>query len=165
MLSTDVSADVGQAVIVTGLGIQVLVFGLFVVVAGVFHHRLLRQPTERIKNDPALPWKKHMYVLYGASTLIWVRSVFRLIEFAQGNNGYLLSMEVWLYVFDSVLMLAVMAWFAAVHPSEVYALLKGGKCKAVRKVSLDHSAATLARYPVLTWRTGDTDLRDEGRGT
>ncbi len=145
------SADIGQAVIVTGLSIQVIVFGLFVAVAGVFHHRLVRQPTDRVKNDPALPWKRHIYVLYGTSIIIWVRSVFRLIEFAQGNGGYLLSMEVWLYVFDAVLMFVVMVWLATVHPSEVYALLKGGKHRAVRKVSLlTKSAATFLGNKILT---------------
>lgn len=84
-----------------------------------------------------------MCALYGTSTIIWFRSVFRLIEFAQGNEGYFLSMEVWLYVFDAVLMFVVMVWFAAVHPSEVYALLKGGKCKAVRKVSFSSLAGEL----------------------
>jgi len=71
--------------------------------------------------------------------------VFRLIEFAQGNDGYLLSMEIWLYLFDAVLMWVVMVWFAVVHPSEVYALLKGGNKKAIRKVSFYRSYAAISR--------------------
>lgn len=48
-----------------------------------------------------------------------VRSVFRVVEYLQGNAGYLLSHEVFLYIFDAVLMLGVMVLFNWVHPSEV----------------------------------------------
>ena len=71
--------------------------------------------------------------------------MFRLIEFAQGNDGYLLSMEIWLYLFDAVLMWVVMVWFAVVHPSEVYALLKGGNKKAIRKVGFYRSDAGISQ--------------------
>lgn len=47
------------------------------------------------------------------------RSVFRVVEYLQGNAGYLLSREVFLYIFDAVLMLAVMVLFNWVHPSQV----------------------------------------------
>jgi hypothetical protein len=39
--------------------------------------------------------------------------------YIQGNSGYLLSHEVFLYIFDALLMLAVMIMFNWVHPSEV----------------------------------------------
>jgi hypothetical protein len=66
-----------------------------------------------------LPWKRHLYNLYFTSGLIMVRSIFRVIEYIQGNSGYLLSHEVFLYIFDALLMLAVMIMFNWVHPSEV----------------------------------------------
>tara|TARA_R110002060_G_scaffold984_5_gene2271 strand:+ start:888 stop:1130 length:243 start_codon:yes stop_codon:yes gene_type:complete len=49
-----------------------------------------------------------------------------MIEYIQGFDGYLLSHEVYLYIFDAVLMLAVMVIVNVVHPSEVIALIKGG---------------------------------------
>ncbi|KAF9694126.1 hypothetical protein EKO04_007858 [Ascochyta lentis] len=66
-----------------------------------------------------LPWKRHMYVLYLASALIMVRSVFRVVEYLQGNNGYILRHEVYLYIFDALLMLAVMCLFNWSHPAQV----------------------------------------------
>jgi hypothetical protein len=60
-----------------------------------------------------------------------VRSIFRVVEYLQGFSGYLLSHEVYLYVFDAVLMFCVMVIFNVVHPSEVVALVDGGK--AARK--------------------------------
>jgi hypothetical protein len=56
-----------------------------------------------------------------------VRSLFRVIEYLQGFSGFLLSHEIYLYVFDAVLMLAVMVLFNVLHPSEVVALMRGGK--------------------------------------
>lgn len=60
-----------------------------------------------------------MYVLYVASGLIMIRSVFRVIEYLQGNNGYLLRHEFFLYIFDALLMLVVMCLFNWVHPAQV----------------------------------------------
>lgn len=66
-----------------------------------------------------LPWKRHIYGLYAGSTLIMIRSIFRVIEYLQGNNGYLLKHEVFLYVFDAALMFLVMVLFNWIHPSQV----------------------------------------------
>ena len=60
-----------------------------------------------------------MHVLYLASALIMIRSVFRVVEYLQGNNGYLLRHEVYLYIFDAFLMLVVMCLFNWVHPAEI----------------------------------------------
>jgi hypothetical protein len=84
-----------------------------------------------------LPWKRHLYNLYIASTLIIVRSVFRVIEYLQGNSGYLLSHEVFLYLFDALLMLAVMVLFIGVHPSEI--------TDSYQKRHVDISASELQR--------------------
>ena len=67
-----------------------------------------------------------MYILYTTSGLVIARSIFRVVEYAQGKDGYLLRSEVWSYVFDAALMLGVMILFNVVHPSEVCALERGG---------------------------------------
>lgn len=63
--------------------------------------------------------------LYVGSMLIMVRSVFRAIEYLQGFDGYLLRHELYLYVFDALLMFSVMVLFNWVHPAEITAILKG----------------------------------------
>jgi len=50
-----------------------------------------------------------------------------VVEFIQGNDGYLSQHEWFQYVFDALTMFAVLANFNFVHPSEIKALLKGGK--------------------------------------
>ncbi|KAH9211067.1 RTA1 like protein-domain-containing protein [Leptodontidium sp. 2 PMI_412] len=123
----------GQTIILCGLVAQILFFMLFAVTAAIFHLRLLHTPTQKVLND-AIPWRKHMFALYASSFLILIRCVFRLVEYAQGRTGYLMSNEVFLYLFDSVLMLGTMIIFAMIHPSEVNALLRGDGSKAIKKV-------------------------------
>ena len=78
-------------------------------------------------------WQKHLYALYVASMLILVRSIFRVIEYVQGNNGYLLKKEVFLYIFDAVLMFLCMVWLNIVHPGEIHF----GRSKDVRNGGSD----------------------------
>ncbi|KAF2199239.1 RTA1-domain-containing protein [Delitschia confertaspora ATCC 74209] len=113
--------DLGQRVVLAGLFVQIFFFGFFLVTAIVFQLRARKHLTSLAVN---LPWMKHLNVLYGTSVLILIRSVFRVIEYIQGNNGYLLRSEVFLYVFDAVLMLAVMVSLNGVHPGEIAALLR-----------------------------------------
>lgn len=119
------SIELGQHLVVGGLAIQIVFFGLFVVVAAVFHTRINQQPTARATSTE-VPWRHHLYILYAASVLILIRSIFRIVEYQQGNDGYLLGHEVFLYIFDAVLMLVVMIFFNAVHPGEISDLLRQG---------------------------------------
>lgn len=110
----------GEKLIIIGLFIQLAFFGFFVIVAALFHMRLQKYgPASTTVSLSALPWKRHLIALYVSSGLILVRSVFRVIEYLMGNAGYLLRHEVFLYVFDAVLMLLVMLVFNYIHPSEV----------------------------------------------
>lgn len=130
------SLKMGEKIVVAGLLVQILFFGFFVVVALSFHIAMHKVPTQKAQLRHQT-WRKHLYALYVASIFIMVRSIFRVVEYVQGNNGYLLRHEYYLYIFDSVLMLAVMVVFNLVHPSEVKAMLRGGKmAKGFRLYSL-----------------------------
>ncbi|CZR65703.1 related to RTM1 protein [Phialocephala subalpina] len=124
----------GQTIILIGLVLQVVSFLFFIVTAAVFHLRVRSGPTQKLLTEPNLPWQKHLLALYATSFLILIRCVFRLIEYSQGRSGSLMTHEVFLYIFDSVLMLGTMLVFIVIHPSEVNALLKGNGAKAVRNV-------------------------------
>ncbi|RYC77584.1 hypothetical protein BFJ63_vAg19542 [Fusarium oxysporum f. sp. narcissi] len=112
--------DNGAKVIIVGLFIQLIFFGLFIVIAVAFNRSVNMSPTGR---SHVVPWKKHMYVLYVGSLLIMIRSVFRAVEYLQGFDGYLLKHEIYLYIFDAVLMLLVMVIFSWYHPAEISAII------------------------------------------
>lgn len=126
LLSQAKYTNTGKTVILLGLAVQLIFFGLFVVAAAVFHRRLLVQvPTLVLHEEADLGWGRHirgwrgvMAVLYVASGLTFVRSLFRLIEYIEVHDGVVLSSEVYLYVFDALLMLGVVYITAVLHPAK-----------------------------------------------
>ncbi|RMJ18464.1 hypothetical protein CDV36_001880 [Fusarium kuroshium] len=115
----------GERIIIVGLVIQLVFFSLFATTASVFHARFAGTLSTKAMAS-GIPWQSYLVILYIAAGLIMVRSVFRLIEYAQGNAGYLISHEAHLYIFDSVLMFLTMVLFAWEHPSQLNAKLLGG---------------------------------------
>jgi hypothetical protein len=120
----------GENIILGGLILQILIFTFFVVVASIWHRRLNAQPTSAASE---VPWKKYTMFLYAASVFITVRNLCRVIEYAMGKvcvelgdtilgyvsnkrqEGYLLSHEWPLYVYDFLPMVLTMvvcvAWY------------------------------------------------------
>lgn len=119
-------SDTGNNVIIGGLVLQLIWFAIFVVVAAVFHYRLRSIPTIRSQQSDCR-WQLYLQTLYVASCLIIIRNLFRVIEYAQGNDGYLLTKEAFIYIFDALPMLIVVTWFHWRHPGEIGLLLRGEK--------------------------------------
>ncbi|TKA26840.1 hypothetical protein B0A50_04286 [Salinomyces thailandicus] len=118
LASGDVNTvDTGNSMVVGGLFIQIVFFGLFVTAAAIFHSRTTRMPTQRCHDLPF--WRKQMVCLHVVSTLILVRSIVRVVEFLQGDNGFVVSHEVFLYVFDALVMFIAVALMNWVHPGQV----------------------------------------------
>jgi hypothetical protein len=115
---TESSITLGQHMVTAGLFIQVIFFGLFIIVACLFHHRISRSPTTT-SQQIAVKWERHLIILYIGSGLILFRSIFRIIEYIQGFNGYILGHEIFLYIFDGVLMLSMMVLFNVWHPGQM----------------------------------------------
>lgn len=108
----------GQNIIVVGLCIQLLSFGIFLVASIVFYQRIKRTThlIQQPQGKQTLHWRTLLYALYAASILILIRSIFRIVEYLNGNDGFIQRHEVFAYVFDGVLMFAVMALFNSFHP-------------------------------------------------
>lgn len=124
MLVQASTAANGEKIIKIGLIIQIIFLALFLVTSVNFHIRLSR-------NGPAyaaqVPWKKHQIALYITSALVFVRSIFRFIEYDLGSSGPLLQHEYWSYIFDACLMIIVMFVFNVVYPGEIGKLLQDRK--------------------------------------
>jgi hypothetical protein len=101
----------GEKIIVVGLFVQIVIFSIFIVTSFTVHKRLRNRPTQAAIEN-VVPWQRHLFALYATSFLILIRSAFRVVEYLQGNGGYLISHEIFLYIFDAVLMAVVMAIFA-----------------------------------------------------
>ena len=126
MASGTLSAlSTGEHITVAGLCVQLLFFSVFIFVSTIFHRRFnasaaaasMKVPTKSMFRNRN--WETVLYVLYATSALILVRSAFRVIEFAMGNDGELLSHEAYAYIFDSTLMFLAMVTLNIFHPSSV----------------------------------------------
>ena len=112
----------GEYIVIAGLAIQLLFFGFFMFVAFLFHWRVTKT-TSTYKTSKVVrsrsgrfSWHSLMWALYAACVLILVRSVFRVIEFVQGNDGFIMSHEYLLYIFDGALMVLTGAFLGIMFP-------------------------------------------------
>ncbi|KAH6673223.1 RTA1 like protein-domain-containing protein [Halenospora varia] len=134
------SQNLGKTIVIIGLVLQILFFGVFMVTSAIFHQRLAVNPTTVSR---MAPWQKYMFALYAVSALILVRSIFRIAEFAGGRGGALMKSEVYLYIFDAVLMLLVMVILNLIHPGDII-----GRNKDVAdSMQLSDSTADLGSAP------------------
>ncbi|CAI7607576.1 unnamed protein product [Penicillium manginii] len=120
MLSSNFS--VGKAIILVGLAFQILFFGLFVICATIFHRRLARIPTSVSlsldEDNSQLGWRDVTRVIFLASALIFVRSIFRFVEFTGDIESPMMKTEAYLYICDSTLMFLVLAFLIYWHPAK-----------------------------------------------
>jgi len=116
MMSKISTITAGKHIIVIGLFLQIVFFGVFLVTSLIFDRRLRRTPTPA---SSAVNWQKYIRTLYISSICILIRSIFRVIEFSGGNDGPLMRSEVYLYAFDAALMLGVLINLNIVHPGDI----------------------------------------------
>ncbi|KIY97311.1 hypothetical protein MNEG_10650 [Monoraphidium neglectum] len=89
-------AEVGRALILAGLILQL---GFFTLFTGVAIHV---QRTPRFGFRGCMALRPMFGCMYATIALMYVRNIFRVIEFGQGYKGYLATHEVFFYVFDFV---------------------------------------------------------------
>ncbi|RDW58647.1 RTA1 like protein [Coleophoma cylindrospora] len=109
-------ASVGRGIVIASLLLQICIFGFFAFTALTFDQRISRDPTPDC-NDESIPWRQGLRMIYGISSLIMVRSVFRVIEFCAGADSYLFTHEWTMYIFDAILMFGVMVIYFVWYPS------------------------------------------------
>lgn len=106
-----------NAIILAGLGLQVLMFIVFLGCCIAFQIRF-RTHTRRSRHPSDLPWQSSFWMIYATSLLIQVRNIFRVVEYAMGSEGYLFGHEWPTYTFDAALMLAAIVILFARRPRQ-----------------------------------------------
>jgi hypothetical protein len=136
---------IGQGIVIAGLAFQVLTFAGFLVVAVTWHCRMHDRGVgdevstpENQQQSEDVPWRQGLWVIYGCSTLVVLRSLFRVAEYAMGENGYLMAHEWYVasrpiavvlrekltqrcrpaYALDAIPMVIVQAIFVIWFPSQ-----------------------------------------------
>ncbi|PYI16262.1 RTA1 like protein [Aspergillus violaceofuscus CBS 115571] len=114
MMCSTSTAQTGQKVLIVGLIIQLLFFGLFFLTAVIFEMRLRKMMLFRRRTH----WRTLLYFCFVAAALIILRCVYRVIEAAQGSGGFLATHEAYIYCFDAVPMFVVQAVFHLCPPGK-----------------------------------------------
>ncbi|OEJ88302.1 Protoporphyrin uptake protein 1 [Hanseniaspora osmophila] len=98
----------GEVIIIVGLFVQLVSFGIFIFVQLNFTLRYKKFSENYFYLQVDNKWKYLNYSLYSASIFILIRSVVRVAEFIQGFNGVISSHEYFLYIFDALAMFLTM---------------------------------------------------------
>lgn len=78
-----------------------------------------------------------MWALYASCFLILVRSIFRVAEFVEGNDGFIMNREYLLYIFDACLMSLTGIVLAVVYPGSFFGRIDGKRESGLRLMSSD----------------------------
>ncbi|BFZ58801.1 hypothetical protein PYCC9005_005866 [Savitreella phatthalungensis] len=122
--TNDASKSLGQKLVIVGLCIQLVAFTFFLITTWIFSGRLARTTQEV---------RKIVIGISISGPLILIRSVYRVVEYAQGYTGYIMTHEWALYVFDTLpMLLLTFALFILFPPVEMLAI------KAATEPSREH---------------------------
>ncbi|KAE8376537.1 RTA1 like protein-domain-containing protein [Aspergillus bertholletiae] len=111
---TSSTIRIGYNIAKAGLLVQIVSFGIFIVISLRFHF-ISRNPTIV---PLAHRWTTLLLCINVSCMFIFARSVYRLVEFCQGADGYLNLHEWNSYVFDATIILPAAVIFNIVHPAK-----------------------------------------------
>jgi hypothetical protein len=99
-------ATTGQGIMLIGLFVQLVFLGFFVVGSLVFWQRIWRSSKQyAVPQYGKHTWIELFKLVAGAAFVTVLRCILRIMEFVQGHSGYLVTHEVYMYIFDTAPML------------------------------------------------------------
>ena len=136
--------NLGKTIIIIGLVLQIILFGLFVITSVIFHSRMNKAPTQE-SFLAYIHWHKMLWVLYALCALIMVRNVFRVVEYIGGRDAYLFEHEWPSYTFDAIPMATGMGvllfWYPTlIRPQKEKYALKTMESQPVSDEDVNHTA-------------------------
>jgi RTA1 like protein len=121
MMAQASMADMGQKIMLFGLFVQLFFLGFFLCISLVFWKRMSKSSKRyAIPQYGKHSWDLLLKMVVAAAVIIICRCVFRVIEFAQGHTGYLVSHELFMYLFDAAPMLIVQVMMHFVYAAQVF---------------------------------------------
>lgn len=109
--------NIGNKMIIAGLWVQIFFYGSFILTSSLFFLRFYKAPKNNYVEEKWFnrrSWKFMLGGVYATSILILIRSIYRVIEYLQGEGGKLLSEEMYLFVLDSTMVFFAGCVFLAI---------------------------------------------------
>ncbi|CAL5873051.1 uncharacterized protein PFLUO_LOCUS7320 [Penicillium psychrofluorescens] len=142
------STALGSNLMLAGIVFQTASITIFVICAVDFVRRTSRRHLDlhRKSLNPML------YAMFFSLTCVYIRSIYRVVELAQGWSGFLITHQVYFVVLDGMMMVLAVGVFNFVHPGWLLSpKSEFAMPKKVSTVSLDRSPnvsyATNPAYP------------------
>lgn len=111
--------DISRKVILGGLIAQLVALCFFVFMTWRARRRIARSKVAVLLEDASLAWENHFRALEAVTVLVILRSFVRMVEYAQGENGFVISHEAFIYVFDATPMFLTVTTYVVLHPSRL----------------------------------------------
>lgn len=108
-----------RKVILAGLVVQLVALTFFCYITWHVCRSIAHQELKTFAHDAGVNWKNHFRTVLLAAGLVLVRSLVRVVEYAQGDGGFVISHEIFIYLFDALVMWFVMVAFLFVHPGRL----------------------------------------------
>ncbi len=120
--------QIGQIILLTGLGFGLASFTVFMVIVTIFLRRVNRSQTDNAARVMTLSknWKQIMIPMYISIACIVIRTIYRLVEFSFGWTGPVNATEWYLYVFDTIFMVIATTIYLIFWPA-TYGILQKPK--------------------------------------
>ncbi|KAK9716780.1 RTA1 like protein, partial [Basidiobolus ranarum] len=111
MMAIQSLSDVGSNIALIGLSFAMLSLVVFTIITYYVQHspNFTFQTSKDTSQKPS-HWRILYWPIWVNIAALLIRSIYRIAEFAQGYNGYLISHEVYSYVFDPLMIfIAILA--------------------------------------------------------
>lgn len=126
-----------RIILIAGLITQLVALALFIFTCWHAFRRIRRNSPRPLVADPFIKWQWHFFAIEFVTVLMIVRSVVRSIEYLQGDGGFIISHEAFIYVFDALPMFVVMVIFGVIHPGRLVRVMRRQKGYGEGHISLD----------------------------
>jgi hypothetical protein len=107
------SAALGSNIMLAGIIFQTISVTIFVICAVDFVRRMLRRHLLDPHPKSLTPMLSAMFF---SLICIYIRSIYRVIELAQGWSGFLITHQIYFVILDGTMMVLAVAVFNFVHP-------------------------------------------------
>lgn len=108
----------GRTLIISGLIAQLAALMLFLIMT-LIAHRLVKALGSCHNNTSQLSASRYFQVTYWVIGAMMVRSLVRGIEYLQGEGGYIISHEAFVYALDALPMAFVASVYVFIHPGRL----------------------------------------------
>ncbi|KAM3065109.1 hypothetical protein ACMFMG_006132 [Clarireedia jacksonii] len=112
-------------IILAGLIVQVVALAGFILIAYRGYQGIRSDPSEVVQGLRGVAWENYFRAIIVTTVLIVVRSIVRMVEYIQESDGYVISHEVFIYIFDAPLMWLCMVVFLLLHPGRLIKSTQG----------------------------------------